>query len=515
MEFGTYGPQSGVMGLSKGGTVKHTFKPLLIFILFSCITVMPVHAAKRALVIGIDDYKHSKIPDLGGCVGDGNAMVKILKDHLGFTDSEIKYLINSQATRAGILNALDKWVVDGTDVGDKILIYYAGHGYFTEDDNGDEKDEKNPMGETLCPHDTDPDLLKDRTKKGNMITDDEIGERLARLKGRQVILIFDSCHSGTATRGGMGKELPVRSLSFAPRKEGSRSLPEIRKKQTSSHTGNVPVHALSEEIDASKSYMTFLAAASPLQEAKELTPYGINHGALTYSIIKAFENAGRNVCLSDIKKFFDEIKEEYGIKNQEPQTEGNPGLAKRPLRGIFGTSFSSDAAYAAENPNPDMTLQLWANEKGKKKFRLYDSVRFHTVSSDDGYLYLFDLIESSDQMYLIYPNQWTPTNHIRKNTEILIPPTAVRGEPVTFEFTAEQKGNEKIIAIVTKTPWQEMNQVIGKNTEPVKVMNKEQKSQILTLLYQKQSGRHLEYDPEDSLSGPNDWVGTVFDLEIY
>ncbi|MCP4020522.1 MAG: hypothetical protein GY729_01650, partial [Desulfobacteraceae bacterium] len=53
---------------------------------------------------------------------------------------------------------------------------------YIRDDNGDEKDERHPMDETICPYDTDPDSIEDMSKKGNMIIDDEIGDRLARLK---------------------------------------------------------------------------------------------------------------------------------------------------------------------------------------------------------------------------------------------------------------------------------------------------------------------------------------------
>jgi hypothetical protein len=47
----------------------------------------------------------------------------------------------------------------------------------------------------LCPVDT----RRTRRGKVNLILDDEINQRLKKLRGRKVLVIVDACHSGTIT----------------------------------------------------------------------------------------------------------------------------------------------------------------------------------------------------------------------------------------------------------------------------------------------------------------------------
>ncbi len=483
---------------------------LISFILF--IVTAQTYAGKRAVVIAVDEYKDPQISTLKGCVNDGIEMVKVLKEYMGFADNEIKFLKNAQATRSGILNAFEEWLINGTKAGDKIFIYYGGHGSHYWDTNGDEKNESPALDEALCPYDTDKSL-DNPDKKMNMIIDDEIGEILDRLKGRLIVMVLDSCYSGTAMKSSGKPSVRVRSLDVE-----LQPLPGMTVSQ--SPMSDSGVCNFSQEITDSKSYTVMLAAASPTQKAQEITSSdGVSHGALSYSIIQSFQENADSIYFADIKKKFDTVKQTYKLSDQEPQVEGNSGLAQRSLKEIFDSSFMSDLAYAAENVNPAITLSIRANEEGKTRFRQFEKLCFHVRCSSEGYLYLFDWIESSDQLYLIYPNQWSQVrdsgkaNFIGKDEEISIPPATVKGKPVSFEFSADQKGKEKIIAIVTQKPWEEMDTIIGKNDEPAKLMSKEQKVEILDQLYRKQSERHVEYGKDRNL--PNDWAGTGLDIEIY
>lgn len=79
--------------------------------------------------------------------------------------------------------------------GDTFLLTYSGHGGQVPDINGDEQD---GADETLCLYD------------GQLI-DDELDRLLAGFAGGvRVLVVSDSCHSGTVTR-----DLPVHS--FSPR----------------------------------------------------------------------------------------------------------------------------------------------------------------------------------------------------------------------------------------------------------------------------------------------------------
>lgn len=144
--------------------------------------------ARRALLVGINDYRG--ISDLRGCINDVTNMRDVLRNYLGFTNTEIRVATDARATKAGILSRLD-WLVKGAKAGDFLVFHYSGHGSQIRDRDGDELEDG--MDELICPQDFDWD--------GTYITDDDLHERFSALpKGVLLEVFLDSCHSGTGLR---------------------------------------------------------------------------------------------------------------------------------------------------------------------------------------------------------------------------------------------------------------------------------------------------------------------------
>jgi|GEM_PF-2700236 len=150
-------------------------------------------ASDRALLIGINDYIDQRINDLRGCESDAKAMRQVLVDDYGFDASQIRVVTAPSASRKVILDAIDSWLIEGTRPGDRVLLYYSGHGSQRKCGGG-KPDEPDGFDEILCPVDYNPET------QANCIVDDEIARRLARLDGRNVIVIVDACHSGSITK---------------------------------------------------------------------------------------------------------------------------------------------------------------------------------------------------------------------------------------------------------------------------------------------------------------------------
>jgi hypothetical protein len=114
----------------------------------------------------------------------------------GFPRQNVCLLTDADATVAGFARAFDEVLVNRARPGDVAVLYFAGHGSYQRDENGDEPDEKD---ETLLLHDS-------RTGGVGDLVDDEFNAMIARLseKTKNVVVILDSCHSGTATRGPAG-----------------------------------------------------------------------------------------------------------------------------------------------------------------------------------------------------------------------------------------------------------------------------------------------------------------------
>lgn len=139
---------------------------------------------KKALCIGINDYPGTQ-NDLSGCVNDANDWAAELGSR-GFTVSK---MLDKKATRAAMTKNIGSLIKDARK-GDTVVITYSGHGTWVPDSSGDEADGRD---EGLCPWDI---------SSAGPLLDDEISQLFAqRAGGVRILLISDSCHSGSVTRG--------------------------------------------------------------------------------------------------------------------------------------------------------------------------------------------------------------------------------------------------------------------------------------------------------------------------
>lgn len=143
---------------------------------------------KRALLVGIDKYSSPGINFLSGCVNDVKDMRQLLIEK-GFEPDKIRILTDYRATYGAILKRLN-WLVQNTRPGDESVFYFSGHGTQIRDRNHDELDDFLDECLVCTDHDWDRPL-----------TDDIIADELSKVsEDAHMAVIFDSCHSGTATR---------------------------------------------------------------------------------------------------------------------------------------------------------------------------------------------------------------------------------------------------------------------------------------------------------------------------
>jgi hypothetical protein len=140
--------------------------------------------AKLGLCIGVNNYPGTHM-DLAGCVNDADDWAVELQAR-GF---EVTRLLDDEATKAAMVDAF-RSVIGAAEKGDIVVITFSGHGTYVPDLNGDEVD---GLDEALCPYDIQTG--------GEALIDDEIHTLFAARKpGVRLVLISDSCHSGTVTR---------------------------------------------------------------------------------------------------------------------------------------------------------------------------------------------------------------------------------------------------------------------------------------------------------------------------
>jgi len=169
---------------------------LLITVLTSAAPAQEQKIKRHALLVGIGDYPAvSDWQTLEGPVGDVAAIKAVLIDRGGFEEQSIATLTNEQATKQAILDGLEN-LVERAAPNDLVLFFFAGHGSWAEDVDGDEI--QDGFDETLVPFDA-----AERKGAKRDILDDQIRAFIAKanLKTSNVVLIFDCCCSGTAVRG--------------------------------------------------------------------------------------------------------------------------------------------------------------------------------------------------------------------------------------------------------------------------------------------------------------------------
>lgn len=160
--------------------------------------------AKHAVCVGINDYPGT-YNDLKGCVNDANDWVSLLREYYDFGDN-VTLLTDSQATRDNILSALEG-LVTGAKSGDVVVFTYSGHGTWVYDQG--ERDESDNRDEAICAYD------------GNII-DDEIRGIIRKTDQKaNLVIISDSCHSGTVTRA-------ILKRTYAASKEAVQYAPKPR-----------------------------------------------------------------------------------------------------------------------------------------------------------------------------------------------------------------------------------------------------------------------------------------------
>lgn len=142
---------------------------------------------RRGLCIGINAYPDGR-DRLEGCVPDALSWSAALEKEK-FT---VEQLLDDGATRDAILAAMID-LVTTSQAGDVVAIQYSGHGTYVPDEDGDEVDEFGAMDEAICPVDF---------RDGSLIIDDDLAQVWDLIpEGVALTLLFDSCHSGTVSRG--------------------------------------------------------------------------------------------------------------------------------------------------------------------------------------------------------------------------------------------------------------------------------------------------------------------------
>jgi uncharacterized caspase-like protein len=128
----------------------------------------------KALLIGVDNYQDKNIKSLDNPIKDALALEKILKNDYGFETVVLK-----DPSRAEIIKSFDM-IRKELSVNDSLIIFYAGHGYW---------DEEEKLGYWLPAN-------AEKSNTAEWLPNSSIKDQLSRIQTKHTLLIADACFSG-------------------------------------------------------------------------------------------------------------------------------------------------------------------------------------------------------------------------------------------------------------------------------------------------------------------------------
>ncbi len=143
-----------------------------------------------ALIVGISKYKDPNISELRFTRADAEGIFQLFTDPniAGIKPEKIKILLDEEATRFNIKNAISSWLFKNTDEESVVIIYFAGHGGVEEDRLGIEKDK---LSKYLIPYDA---VLEDLFSSA--ISNRDFNELLLSIRSKKLVIFMDTCYSG-------------------------------------------------------------------------------------------------------------------------------------------------------------------------------------------------------------------------------------------------------------------------------------------------------------------------------
>jgi len=251
-----------------------------------------VGVARWAVVIGISNYKDTRIPSLRYSSRDAQAFYNWLVSPTGgqYAPSRVRLLKDKQATGNRIKQSLFEWLGQVLEE-DIVIIFFAGHGSPQSPDK--------PGNLFLLPFDVEYGSV---ATTGFPMWDIETAFKRF-IKSKKVVVIADACHSG-----GVGQ-----SFDIGRRAGGGSDV--------------VPISSSLQALSKVGDGICILSASDDNQYSQESQKWGGGHGVFTYYLLKGIEgdadySKDNRVSLGEIIPYLSEQVRRATRNAQTPTVAG-------------------------------------------------------------------------------------------------------------------------------------------------------------------------------------------------
>jgi len=409
---------------------------LLWLLLMSIIMVSAARGEDRALLIGVGRYAQFE-EKLNGVSLD-IAMMREFVHLMGFKTHEIKVLEHEQASTTKVYDAVENWLIDGAGPDDRVLFYFSGHGSQIPDENKDEDDQ---FDEVLLLYDTVLTEKHGRQALSGVLLDDHLNHMLARMKSRNILVILDACHSGSAT-----KRMQLSSRSFQTGQAKVKYFYYSPSLEAAGGSGSFDLMKPRAIPGAESHYVAITACRD--DEKTVATAQGSIFTLGLRQTVRSAAAAGANITPEELQlgttKFIrEQIRSDVAVFH--PQIAGNSHLRKRPLKLISAAPGNGFVRQKLETLVHKSNETVWI-KLNKACFEPGEALEISVWIPEPGFLNIMH-ITADDQATVLFPNQYHPQNAVGRGKIIL--PT----KRMDFEMVAQgPSGPNLITAFLTRSP---------------------------------------------------------------
>ena len=434
-------------------------------------------ATRHALVIGIGEYSDPDIPALRGIVHD-LASARRMAAAMAIPPANITLLRDHQATAEGIraeIAALTGRVKEG----DRVFIYYSGHGTRWNDGRSD------GCSEGLLASD------------GKVLSNVELGQRLAPLAQRadKMLVFYDACFSGGVAGA------PFRTRSVTP--GGEKITPKFTRvgaPELCAQPSNLRTRSLAlvlQQAQAEPQNVVHIAASRPDEVSFDSSSFGGFATAAWRDCLlgqaQDLDGSGAITALEVTRcaqaKVDRALAGQPGILGQQMTLAGNANFVPAWMGAAFVAPMAAGAGVAApalaalaapattaapvvttvvatvaasvaeptRRATPaDILTEVHGQRDGSRRLVATlrrpvlkigsDTLEIDVTPQRDGYLYVALAGSDGKSLYLLFPNTLASDNRVRAGERVALPG---KGWDVV---AAGPAGTETLLVMVSDAP---------------------------------------------------------------
>jgi len=272
--------------------------PVFLGALLLCAGLHAQAGGTRALLIGVSQYQ--ELDGLRYADADVQAFAQVLTGFAGYRNADVTVVVNQQATRERIMKEISDVVrASKRERLDHFMLMFAGHGMPSRLEAG-KVGNAAAMESNIFLAPTDASIMpsaffttRNEVRNDTFIDRAWLARQLAEIEAKAVVIILDSCYSGTTEFGELFFEnlgYSIRSFDYVGPQRGIKAgVGTVQRNLSIRQSSDV----------GGERRIAYFASSREDQPSAEYDE--LKHGALSYSIFENIQRARAETYESERK----------------------------------------------------------------------------------------------------------------------------------------------------------------------------------------------------------------------